>query len=185
MVYRSHFDAVEFAGYDRSELPDYVYRIEHIGTQSRHDLHTHDYVAADDNCKFPNLATLEKYIENHLDWQCREPSPFLSGFTSRTDALNWAKVKLTDDHDSFYSIRLVTIDVNMVRNAPGSDRLPILSVFKLWDQIDIHPHLRPKNEEVLFMYRIPAKAVISVQRLGDLVDHSGTWCRHHLIKIRC
>ncbi|PTB68158.1 hypothetical protein BBK36DRAFT_1157830 [Trichoderma citrinoviride] len=79
-----HFDA---DAYKRNSLPKTFYRVTYPGSQAR-DEDTGDYVS-DTNLEISDNLHLKQVAENHFYWR-REPSPFVSVFSDKKHALNWA-----------------------------------------------------------------------------------------------
>ncbi|KAL2258388.1 hypothetical protein VTK26DRAFT_8324 [Humicola hyalothermophila] len=154
--------------YKSSELPRYLYRIEHPNTQSRHDLNNGDTFAANPFMRFYNKSAFLGAVDNHVDINSTRSSPFLSVFKSKELATNWAMLKLMDDHESWYNVRLVTIDVSKLKEP---EELP-LSLRKVRaSSIRYADHWDRNNEEPLFVYRIPHAAIVKTESMGVVTQY--------------
>jgi hypothetical protein len=74
----------------RESLPLTVYRVDYPGAQTTYSQQW-GFLAAG-NFTPHHVTGLRRSVEYHLNWQCRTPSPYISVFSNRQHALNWARV---------------------------------------------------------------------------------------------
>ncbi|KAK4113136.1 hypothetical protein N656DRAFT_644156 [Canariomyces notabilis] len=86
------FDLRDYAQ-SRDSIPKFhvFWRVTHGGSQSRRDSKTGELRAAASDLLIDNEERLKRAVANHIQWSCREKSPFLSVFSDEEHARRWAK----------------------------------------------------------------------------------------------
>ncbi len=92
------------------DLPNVLWRVTHSKSQYRPDPATGDhlarYMAID---AITDEASLKLRAANHFDWNSREGSCFLSAFTDKEHATNWARMRHHDScNGEVYITRIIT-----------------------------------------------------------------------------
>jgi len=90
-------------------LPRRVWRVTHPGTQSTGNEITGMFSSNQDDLKHE----LHSAIAQHINWYCREPtgSHFLSAFTKKNHAINWAYALHRNNHYPSKEILIYEIDM--------------------------------------------------------------------------
>ena len=91
-------------------LPRRVWRVTHPGTQSTGNETTGMFSSNQDDLL---KRELHSAIAQHINWYCREPtdSHFLSAFTKKNHAINWAYALHRNNHYPFKKILIYEIDM--------------------------------------------------------------------------
>lgn len=79
---------------DTSELPRYLYRVDYPASQTSLDK---EGLTAKDTLSFRNTLvdedSFKESVQNHSIWDDRNASPFITLFSDRTHAVNWARIE--------------------------------------------------------------------------------------------
>jgi hypothetical protein len=140
----------------------------HSNSQSRQDLATGDLVASDSTRVISDESSLKEAAEEHFHWVCRQPSCFLSVFSSEQHARRWAKQReRTQDVGSIDEIYIHEIDTT---------KLPAFTY--VFDAASLTAglhivHTHP-TDELIFLHRIPGEALRRKRSLGE-IEEQGTY----------
>ncbi|OWY98051.1 hypothetical protein PHMEG_00031285 [Phytophthora megakarya] len=81
-----------------SEIPQRLYRVQYDGVWS---------LEARVQPSFRSKREFKRDVEDHLDWSNRNSTPFVSTFSSRRHAINWAHQRLDD---GFRDVTVLQLD---------------------------------------------------------------------------
>jgi hypothetical protein len=139
--------------------PSRFWRVNHGGSQAHHD--NNGDLVANSTSTPSTLQELKQAVDDHLDWRNPQPSCFLSVFSDRQHARNWASQRGGREWQvSIYEIDTV--------------RLQDVYIFKL-EQLILPLEISPSRDyahEYLILHRIPNRAVTSRLELGELKEMS-------------
>jgi hypothetical protein len=152
------------------DLPDIIYRVDYPG--SRTTFSTQEgFVAADTNKVFGanELNDFKRAIEGHFTWSHRASSPFISLFSDREHAENWAcKEPWRENNGSRGGWALYVIDMDGLKN--------MTSFFKLNDlverlNLDI-PEGAQQHMQGAFvcLHHIPATAIVDKRTPAEVEE---------------
>jgi hypothetical protein len=143
-------------------FPRILWRVEHSATQSLRNLRTGDLIASDDTRTFSDEAALRQAVEAHFDWGNRQQSCFLSVFSDEQHARNWMKQR--ESSGTGLEVYIYKIDTARLPDGVYAFTMDVVR-----SKIGI---VNPpsNNDEVLFLHRIPGRAVVSKQSLGEIEE---------------
>lgn len=147
--------------YKCNRLPKTLWRVTHGNTQSL--FQNGDIVAVDDTREFRDDADLADAVQNHVNWYSKQPSCFLSVFTDKTHARNWAKQR----EKGYGPVYVHEISTDLF---PACTY--VLDIEVLMNELEIvHPY---SANELLILHRIPARSIVSTQSPGESpLEHPG------------
>lgn len=94
-------------------------------------------------------------IQDHLDWQYQDHSPFISVFRHEQHARNWIALREDRDYCDICLINLKMVDA-------------VYSMKQLVKALEITPNLKPETyrDEVVVVNEIPAAAIVAFCEWG-------------------
>lgn len=140
-------------------LPMELYRVHYTG--SRTTFSPHEGLAAADTAKIYNdEVSLGQAIVNQFTWNSRETSPFISLFSDREHAENWAlkepwRGTLRDAQEDDWT--LFVIDTRLLGNAWLCKVSQLVSALNLQIPDKAAQHI---SGSFLCLHRIPAVAIV-------------------------
>ncbi|UNI24683.1 hypothetical protein JDV02_010413 [Purpureocillium takamizusanense] len=147
--------------------PDYLYRVtcsccsqaltvegEGIVARSLDDV---DLFA---RYKEKKLAKLQRCFENHMDWSCREPSPFMSAYGDKETATTRAANRADDGHTD---VAVTMIDASCL----GKGTVRHVDNVRKQFGIRLRPEVYYGSQyEYLILHRVPEAAILVVEHVG-------------------
>jgi hypothetical protein len=88
-------------------LPALLWKVTHPKSQHTLNHRTGEMSARCDDT-ISDEASLKQRVSDHFRWSCREPSCFLSVFTNKEHARNWAKLRLEEPGHEVYITPIIT-----------------------------------------------------------------------------
>ncbi|KAI0851656.1 hypothetical protein F5Y00DRAFT_274569 [Daldinia vernicosa] len=153
--------------YKCTHPPKTLWRVIHSGTQSRRCPSTGDLIASDSTRIIRDEPELKQAIEKHINWWSRQPSCFLSVFSNRQHARNWAEQRgATQSRVDIY-------EIDTTRLPPDTYLFDVDSLKATLGFV--HP---ASTHEFLFLHRIPARAIVSKRGLGEIWEKEAE-ARHY------
>ncbi|KIM26855.1 hypothetical protein M408DRAFT_330422 [Serendipita vermifera MAFF 305830] len=140
-------------------FPLTLYRVEYPGTQTSYSQQS-GFQAASTFTPY-SINGLRNAVEYHLDWRCRVLSPFISTFSNREHAHNWARVwSENNNHRDWCFVVVVTL---MPQHG-----VTVFRVADLVNRLGINTSLDPSQyeSEYLCFQRIPPGAVVREQEVS-------------------
>jgi hypothetical protein len=148
-------------------LPSSLWRVAHPESQARKDPVTGDVVAQDRTRAISDELSLKQAAERHFNWTNRQPSCFLSVFSSDTHARRWANQReRTHDLNSIGEVYIQEIDTT---------KLPADTY--VFDAVSLAARLhishQYSSDEFIFLHRIPGRSLRRTRSLGE-IEEQGT-----------
>lgn len=134
------------------------WRVVYPGCQSHRERATGDLVAAD-RTECNDRFSFEQAVQNHLTWRSLRLSCFLSVFSDKTHAINWAKKRDRAEGD----VQIISITTETL---PPSSY--VFNMSELQHSLDIDCPF--SAHEYLFLYRIPSICITKVEELAVLEE---------------
>ncbi|GJN84474.1 hypothetical protein PLIIFM63780_008031 [Purpureocillium lilacinum] len=106
------------------------------------------------------LEELKKCFEQHMDWSCREPSPFISAYGDEEKARERAEQRADNEHAD---VTVTTIDASLLGKGAVRHVLSVRDQFDIWLE---HEVFYAAQHEFLILHRVPKEAILDV----ELVD---------------
>ncbi|GJN73960.1 hypothetical protein Purlil1_7145 [Purpureocillium lilacinum] len=106
------------------------------------------------------LEELKKCFEQHMDWSCREPSPFMSAYGDEEKARERAEQRVDDEH---LDVTVTTIDASLLGKGAVRHVLSVRAQFNI--QLEEKVYYAAQHE-FLILHRVPKEAILDV----ELVD---------------
>ncbi|KAF3910464.1 hypothetical protein ABW20_dc0108281 [Dactylellina cionopaga] len=151
------------------DYPDVLYRIHFPGRSATlYDPEEGFSCLATGRINVLNYNDLYNSLEAHLDWYSDTPTHLISMFRTKNRAIRWARKQLR--RSPRQAAFIMTIDPQQITNKAGY-HLPLL---EMSDVADRYPDVLPDGieerwveDEFLALYKIPAEAIINVQRVNN------------------
>ncbi|KAH7254928.1 hypothetical protein MRS44_016417 [Fusarium solani] len=145
-------------------LPSSLWRVAHPESQARKDPVTGDVVAQDRTRAISDELSLKQAAERHFNWTNRQPSCFLSVFSSDTHARRWANQReRTHDLNSIGEVYIQEIDTT---------KLPADTY--VFDAVSLAARLhishQYSSDEFIFLHRIPGRSLRRTRSLGEIEE---------------
>ncbi|KAG8852731.1 hypothetical protein FRB91_006065 [Serendipita sp. 411] len=149
----------------RGDFPITLYRIHYPGSQTTFSRQL-GLESASDFTPY-RVKGLRNAVKYHIDWQCDIPSPFISTFSNRGHALNWARTWRANNGDQPCKIVELVIEAN--------DGVAVFRLADLVDGLGITTTLEPSQyrSEYLCLHNIPPEAIVRTERVSYPVVRSG------------
>uniref|UniRef100_L7JCS9 DUF7587 domain-containing protein n=1 Tax=Pyricularia oryzae (strain P131) TaxID=1143193 RepID=L7JCS9_PYRO1 len=142
----NEFDLVS---YTCTSPPQILWRVRHANTQSHLD--KSGDVAVDSTRQLPNEASLTDALKRHFEWCPGRPSCFLSLFSDKSHALNWAKQR-----ERFaYNGRCEFAWITKIETSKLPRSTLLFKAADLSHRLDVHS---PTQNEFLVLHKIPIDA---------------------------
>ena len=159
------------------DLPNKLYRVQYPSCQTRFYHHFHDgqdpELRANDTTAFyqhhHQLVAFRVNVRNHIDWKYYGSRPFITVFSDKEHAINWAlRAPWNTDQKGSSNCQLYTIDTTLL-----GPKIYVFKLSTLVDHLDIT--IREEAEQdthgaYLFLHRVPGKAIIPGQTREELVQ---------------
>ncbi|KAG8852732.1 hypothetical protein FRB91_006066 [Serendipita sp. 411] len=139
----------------RQEFPITLYGVDYPGSQTAYS--EEEGFQADSDFTPYYTTGLRNAVEYHLDWQCRIPSPFISTFSNREHARNWARTwRENNDNEMCYIVEM---------RIKANDGVTVFRLADLVNELDIPTslHASQYRSEYLCFRHIPAETVVRVE----------------------
>lgn len=134
--------------YRCNQLPRYLWRVTDSNSQSQRDVNTGDLVASDHTRTFYNKSGFKQAIADHIAWSHRRRSCFLSVFSDKRHAQNWAYQRAKTR--TYVCIH----EIEACRLPPETY---IFDVVSLMAALEVIPCFQ--THELLILHRIPARFI--------------------------
>ncbi|PWI73457.1 hypothetical protein PCL_08733 [Purpureocillium lilacinum] len=105
------------------------------------------------------LEELKKCFEQHMDWSCREPSPFMSAYGDEERAKGRAEQRANKHKD----VTVTTIDASLLGKGAVRHVLSVRAQFNIQLEEEVY---YGAWYEFLILHRVPKEAILDV----ELVD---------------
>ncbi|KAG8814488.1 hypothetical protein FRC19_001708 [Serendipita sp. 401] len=149
----------------QEDFPITLYRVHYPGSQTTFSEHFGFQSASN----FTPYRTngLRNAVTYHIDWQCNTPSPFISTFSNREHALNWARIWRGNHNLQDCQI----VELRILAN----DGVAVFRLADLVNALGITTTLEPSQyrSEYLCFHNIPARAVVRTDSVSYPVAFSG------------
>jgi hypothetical protein len=135
------------------EVPKVLWRVRYTGQSLK----------ARAKPSFKTKQQFKQAVELHLNWSSRTPTPFVSLFGSRANAVQWARRHFQLGYDDVF---LLKVDASKVG--------PVFRVRYLVQDSDIHTLLPQSvfNDEFLVLRKIPRRSLIRETYLSCSDEYS-------------
>jgi len=158
---------------DRRAFPLTLYRVDYPGAQATYSRQSGFQAAG--NFTPCYAQGLRNSVGYHLDWRSRMKSPFISAFSNREHAHNWARVWRENNGYKHCLIMVISIKAD--------HGVVVFRVADLVDRLGISTSLEPSQyeSEYLCFRRIPPEAILRM----EAVSYPGMEPKITSIRIRC
>jgi hypothetical protein len=159
--YKNHFlhSAMDIFRTESCNIPQTLYRVDYDDTLTTYD--SEMGFQAGDTTTFLSDFQIELFVisvEAHRDWHSRIRSPYISLFSDRENAENWAT-----RWELYNSRPCQIVEIDGTRLADSR----VYCVRDLQNQFGLSG---PRNSEYLCLHRIPKKAIVSRQSTQNVVN---------------
>ncbi|KAF3923218.1 hypothetical protein ABW20_dc0110454 [Dactylellina cionopaga] len=146
-------------------IPDRLYRVNYEGSATDYN-DRYGFLAADYNPAGPDRnRQFYKSVENHLKWKSRAPSAYISTFSNKAHAENWAWNWQQNHPELAHTVQLVTIE------PLGNEYIfSVASILRAQGK----PHRADRHwDEYLFFGRIRNSIIVNVVDVDDIDVEDG------------
>ncbi|KAJ0100683.1 hypothetical protein J7T55_002026 [Diaporthe amygdali] len=158
-------ETFDLSSYECEQLPQFLWRVTHSETQSL------GYMASDSTQTFQNPGHLKDAVSIHIHWRHR-PSCFLSTFSDRDHAINWAKDRFRRNTQAGTTPDDQIVEIHEIDTTNLSIGTHVIAMD--WLKSALHLTYDYSKHEYLILHRIPTESVVRVQSLSEIEEEERT-----------